>query len=188
MSKITFRGATIDKYESYCSNAGQTTVEIHFKASWSEPVCETMGWTKEPKGFGNGSLDGKLAGISMMVEPNGAQLRDYRFDIRIDSIGKFKHVAKEKDGEVVDRSLTFIATTTDESAPLCLDKWLRAVGPSDSTAQVAATYNAEEQMDLAEDGEPSEEDSDTETAPVESATLTKTRGRRREHPATEAVQ
>jgi len=151
MSSITFRGATIKSYTSYCSTGGQRCIEIEFDAAWTKPVCNEMGWTEEPEGFGNGSLDGQLSATSMICEPNGKELKDYRFDTGVDKIGSFKHKAKVKDGEVVDRSLTFIATTTAEDAHEVLDKWLRMVGPSDSTAVVVVKYNAKEQLPLVDD-------------------------------------
>lgn len=175
MSTLILRGATIEKTESYCSSAGQCTTEIHFEAAWSEPVCEQLHWTKEPEGFGNGSLDGQLAGISMIVEPNGKDLKDYRYEISIDTVGKFKHKASVKDNEVVDRSLTFIVTTTAEDAHLVLDKWLRMVGPSDSKAQVKVQYNAKQQMELP-------------AAEAEETPIDKPRGRKRNIAEAGAVQ
>ena len=161
MSKIIFRGATIDRIKSYCTKAGHRTVEIAFRAAWTDTVCEEMNWQLEPTGFGNGALEGKLAGKSMAVIPNGVKLKDYGFDIPINTVEKFKHVAEVEDGDVVSRHLRFVVKTISDDAPLVLDNWLKNVGPSDSLAQVTVQYNTEEQMPLVDPSAPET----TEAAP-----------------------
>lgn len=148
MSNLLIRGTTVEEVLSYCSTAGQRMIEATLEADWSEPVCPEMGWTVEPEGFGNGSLDGKLNGINMILEPNKKDLKDARFDIAISTVGTFKHKATVKDGAVVDRKLRFKITTVAEDAHLVFNNWLTQVGPSDSKAQCRIIYNAEEQMTM----------------------------------------
>jgi hypothetical protein len=132
-----------------------------------------MNWTEQPQGFGNGGLRGKLTGISLTLEPNSKDLKDYALELhQLGSISSFKHKVNVKKGEIVGESLTFVVTTMDPDAHVVLDKWVEMVGPSDSTAQLKVQYNAKQQMSL--------DDQPAADAPAED----KPRGRKR----TEAVQ
>ncbi len=150
MSQLIIRGAHIESYSGYVANNGQFTIEAKLRANWTEPVCSEMGWTVEPQGFGNGNLDGQLYGISMILEPNKQALKDYRLDIGIAKVDKFKHVAKVKDGEVEGRELEFVVTTCAEDAGAVLENYMRHCNPGDDRGQCKITYNAEEQQSLVE--------------------------------------
>jgi len=154
MSSILIRGAAIEQCLFYCNSAGQRTAEISFSSAWTQPVCEAFGWVFEREGDGSGSLDGSLAGISMMCEPNGKDLKPYRFDIPISKVHAFKHKAHVEDGKTKRRELTFIVTTVDDGAMPAVWEWIKSVGPSDSKAQLKITFNAEEQMELPETDSP----------------------------------
>lgn len=176
MSQIIFRGVTIEEANSFCGNDGKRTFEVKCRAAWSEPVCKEMGWSYEPDGFGNGSLDGSLATVNVAMEPNGKLLKDFAFDITASKISKFRHIAKIEDGDTVSRQLEFVITTLDEEAHTVLNNWLVSVGPSDSTAQCKATFNAK-----VKDG--TVEDKRQQTIPgteVEPPAEEKPRGRKKE--------
>jgi hypothetical protein len=157
MSSLIVRGAKIEDASIYRSKGGQLTVDVKFRASWSDVVCETMAWTKEPSGFGNGALEGQLFGVSMMLEPTSKNLKDYRLDIGISQVSKFRHLAKTEDGEVVSRELEFIVSTIADDAPAVISEYIRHCGPGDDRGQLKLTYSAEEQQTLGEEGAPAEE-------------------------------
>lgn len=157
MSQLILRGTSIDHVKMHCSTNGQMTYEITCRAAWSDTVCREMHWTEEPQGFGNGNLDGKLFGINFILEPTGKQLKDYRFDIPISQVAKFKHVAKIKDGEVSGRELEFVVTSVAEDAPVVLSSYMAHCNPGDDRGQAKIVYNAEEQTKLGEDGKPADE-------------------------------
>jgi hypothetical protein len=167
MSSILIRGTRIKEATMYCSQSGQLAVDFTCRASWSDTVCETFGWQKEPNGFGNGSLEGKLAAISMRMEPNGKQLKDYAFDITITSVHGFKHKAKTEEGTVTTRELEFIVTTVAEDAPAVLANYIQHCGPGEDAGQCKIQYSADEQQTL-------------EEAPAEEAPEEKRRGRKKE--------
>lgn len=171
MSSLLIRGAKIEKAEMSCANNGQRTIKITFRASWSDTVCREMGWSEEPVGFGNGSLDGQLFGISMMLEPSSKTLKDYRIDIPISQVGSFKHRAKTEDEHTVKREIEFVVTTVADDAAVVIDNYIKHVGPGAERAQCKITYSSEEQQELGEGGAPAEPE--------------KTRGRRK---AAESVQ
>lgn len=153
MSQLIIRGTKITKINGFVSANGQMTYEFVCRASWSDVVCKAMCWTEEPIGFGTGALDGKLHGISMILEPSSKNLKDYRFDLSISQVGKFKHIAKIEDGEVSGRELEFAVTTVAEDAHIVLDNYLRHCGPGDDRGQARITFNAEAQQKLEEQPE-----------------------------------
>ncbi len=177
MSQLIIRGAHIQSYEVYCASNGQFTIEAKIRANWSDTVCREMKWTEEPQGFGNGSLDGGLAGISMILEPNKQVLKDYRLDVGISKVSKFKHVAKIKDGKVEGRELEFVVTTVADDAGAVLENYVRHCNPGDDRGQCRITYNAKEQKKL--------DDKQDNLLGTEPEAEMKTRGRRK---AAEAVQ
>ena len=148
MSSMIIRGTRILEYSGFCNASGQFTVEFKCRANWSEPVCQEMDWTVEPHGFGNGNLDGCLHGINMILEPNKAALKDYRFDIGISKVDKFKHVARVKDGEVEGRELEFVVTSVADDAGAVVEAYIRHCGPGDDRGQARIQFNAEEQQTL----------------------------------------
>jgi hypothetical protein len=158
MSKLTLRGTSIEEIKSWCATNGQRTVEIKCKAAWSEPVCEEMGWSFDPSGFGNGSLEGSLSAVGMIIEPADKQLEDYRFDLAISKVDKFKHVVETDEGDIVSRHLQFVVTTIADDALAVLDQWLKVCGPAEAKGQCQIRYEAEKQMELGEGGEPAEEE------------------------------
>jgi hypothetical protein len=151
MSQLTLRGTSIEEIKSWCATNGQRTVELKCKAAWTEPVCAEMGWMFDPSGFGNGSLEGALSAASMMLEPADKQLADYRFDISISKVDKFKYVIETKDGEVVSRHLSFVVTTIADDALTVLDQWLKICGPAEAKGQCKIRYEAEKQLELPTD-------------------------------------
>ena len=169
MSSILIRGTRITDAKMYCSQSGQLCIDFTCRAAWSDTVCEEFGWQKEPNGFGNGSLEGKLAAISMRMEPNAKNLKDYAFDISVNSVHGFKHKAKTEEGTITKRELEFIVTTTAEDAPAVLALYLQKCGPGEDAGQAKIQYSAEEQQELGEGGEAAEPE-------------TKRRGRRKEAP------
>lgn len=166
MSKLTTRGTALQEYTAFCSENGQRTVEAKFRCAWSDTVCHEMGWQSDPAGFGNGSLEGTLLGINLIMEPNAKNLKDYAFDLAISKVGKFKHVLTKDD----HHELEYTVTTVAEDAVEVLDRYLQKCGPADDRGQAKITFNAEEQQTL-EDAAPEEGE--------------KVRGRRK---AAEAVQ
>lgn len=153
MSQLIIRGTRIIEFSGSVSANGQMTYEFKCRSTWSDVVCREMGWTEEPVGFGNGSLDGKLHGISMILEPSSKPLKDYRFDLAISQVGKFKHLAKVEDGEVSGRELEFTVTTVADDAHIVLDNYVRHCGPGDDRGQAKITFNAEAQQKLEEQPE-----------------------------------
>lgn len=166
MSQLITRGTALKEISAYCSENGQFTVEAKCRCSWSENVCNELGWTFNAEGFGNGSLEGKLLGISWIMEPNGKALKDYRFDLTINSVGKFRHILTKED----HHELEYVVTTVADDAIVVLSNYLAHCGPGEDLGQAKIVYNAEEQTTLGEGGAPADE---------------KPRGRRK---AAEAVQ
>ncbi len=189
MSQLILRGVTIVNV-TLAASSPKREIEIKCRATWSDTVCKQMEWTEEPKGFGNGGLEGKLFGVNMILEPNKKELKDFRFDIPISLVSKFRHIAKSEDGEVTNRELEFVVTSVDDEAPLVLDNFLKHVSVSDDAGQCKITYSAEVQETLGEGGQPADKDQPTlgeggEPAPTE---IDKPRGRRKSAAASEAVQ
>lgn len=144
MSQLIVRGVKIESYKCKSENPS-LTYKIKCRASWSQTVCETMGWEKAPSGFGNGKLDGALLGISMSLEPNATTLKDYRFDIKISKVGSFRHLAKTEDEKTVRRELEFVVTTITDDAHVVLANYMAHCGPADDAGQMRIVYSAEEQ-------------------------------------------
>jgi hypothetical protein len=172
MSTLLIRRTQVIEYTGYCNNSGQHCVEIKCRASWSDTVCEELGWEPDPKGFGTGALEGKLFGVNMILEPNSKNLKDYRFDIPISQVSKFKHIVKMEEGEVSGRELEFVITTVAEDAAAVLKNFVQHCGPGGDRGQCKIQYNSEEQQKL--DVEPEAEQ-----------TTSKPRGRQK---SKEAVQ
>lgn len=168
MSQIIIRGTKIEEV-SFKPGNPSPIFKIKCRANWSETVCEAMAWSKEPQGFGNGNLEGQLLGISMILEPSARTLKDYRFDMKISSVGSFRHLAKTEDEKVVRRELEFVVTTIAEDAAVVLANYVAHCGPADDAGQCKITYSAEEQGTLTET--PAEGEAD------------KPRGRRKEKEA-----
>lgn len=158
MASIIIRGTRIKDANMYCSNGGQLTFDVTCRASWSDTVCDQFGWQKEPNGFGNGSLEGKLAAISLKLEPSSKLLKDYAFEIPISSVHSFRHRAKTEEGTTTKRELEFIFTTTAPDAPQVLALYLEKCGPAEDAGQCKVAYSPEEQMEIGEEGEPAPED------------------------------
>ncbi len=154
MASILIRGTRIKEATMYCSQSGQRTIDFTCRASWTDTVCDQFGWQKEPNGFGNGSLEGKLAAISMRMEPNSKSLKDYAFDIPVSSVHGFKHKAKTEDDTVTKRELEFIVTTTAPDAHDVLSLYLEKCGPAEDAGQAKIQYSPEEQMEIGEEGTP----------------------------------
>lgn len=155
MSKLVIRGTKIDDAKFYAASTGggAFTLEIKFRAAWSKPVCDQMGWNSQPDGFGNGKLEGKLTGISLSLEPNATNLKDYALDITIGQVDSFRHIAKTEDGEVTTREIEFVATASGENALKALHyiaTYVEHCGPVGDRGQCKITYNAEEQMEIEE--------------------------------------
>jgi|SRR5579885_5269 len=153
MANLIIRGVRLMEYCGYCNNNGAMVYELKCRAAWSVPVCEQMGWQKEPNGFANVGLEGKLYGISMVVEPNSKNLKDYRFDININLVGGFKHIAKTENENVVHRELEFVVTTSAEEAPMVFSNYMAHCCPGDDRGQAKINFSEEEQMDLDEGGD-----------------------------------
>jgi hypothetical protein len=157
VSQLIVIGTKIEEFTGFCSANGQMTYEFKCRSAWSDVVCREMKWTEEPLGFGNGNLDGSLYGINMILEPNKAALKDYRFDLPISKVSKFKHVASIKDGKVSSRELEFVVTTVDETTPQVISLYISKCYPGDDRGQAKIVFNAEEQPKLGENGKPAEE-------------------------------
>lgn len=153
MSQLIIRGASLRETTFKATKkSGQMTTEATFRASWSKPVCKEMGWTEEPTGFGNGMLEGKLTGISMTMQPNDKKLKDYAFDISINSVGQFKHVIlTDKDREGTREELQFVVTTVAEDAHAVFFQYMKMCNPAEDRGEVRITFSAEEQMELEEE-------------------------------------
>ena len=147
MASLLIRGTRLKEAKLYCSNSGQLAVDFTCRASWTDTVCEQMGWTKTPEGFCNGGLEGDLAAVNMMMEPNNSNLKDYRFDLKISSVHTFKHKAKTEEGEITKRELEFVVTTSDPQAPAVLALYLEKCGPGDDAGQAKIVYTTEEEED-----------------------------------------
>jgi hypothetical protein len=158
MASIIIRGTRIKEATMYCSQSGQLTVDYVCRASWTDTVCEAFGWQKEPNGFGNGSLDGKLAAITMKLEPAAKTLKDYAFELAINSVHGFKHRAKTEDDTVTKRELEFTVTTVAEDAAMVLSRYIQHCGPADDAGQAKIQYSPETQMEIGEEAEGSEAD------------------------------
>jgi hypothetical protein len=154
MSSLLIRGTTLKSFKTFCNKSGQMVVEAKFRASWSDTVCSTMGWVDKTEGIGNANLEGKLFGISLSMEPNKPALKDYRFDISINQVAKFKHVVAVEEGEVVGRHLEFVASSTAEDAHQVLYEYAKHLGPGEDIGQAKIQYAAEKQMKIGEDAEP----------------------------------
>jgi hypothetical protein len=148
MSTLIIRGATLKEIKGKCSAGGQFIMSAKFRAAWTDTVCKEMSWTEEPSGFGNGKLDGELLGINMIMEPSAKNLKDYRIDIPISKVSKFRHIAKTEDGEITHRELEYVVTTIFDDAPVLLSNYLKHCGPAEDAGQCRITFNAEEQQKL----------------------------------------
>lgn len=151
-NSILIRGARVLDANMYCSNSGQRTIDVTFRAAWTVPVCEHFGWQQEPNGFGNGSLEGKLAAISLKLEPSSKLLKDYSFEIPISSVHGFKHRAKTEEGTTTKRELEFIFTTTAPDAAQVLANYIEKCGPAEDAGQCKVAYSPEQQMEIGEEG------------------------------------
>ncbi len=183
MSSILIRGASITGFWAETNNEGKVAVIINMVADWTKNLADEMKWTEEPSGFGRGALTNKLIGRTMILEPNGAKLKDYRMDLSIGLVNQFKHVPVVKDGNVVSRKVEFQvhAIAEDSQLYLSLFNWQSNVGPSDSKAQCKISFSDKEkdQMKLGDDGKQA-------TIPgTEAEPIDKPRGRKRD---TETVQ
>lgn len=183
MSKLIIRGIRIEDFKCYsAATGGAFTMEVKWRADWTPEVCSEMGWTSEPKGFGNGKLGGKLTGVSMSVEPNAKPLKDYAIDFAVGQFSSFRHLAKTEDGKVSGREFEFVSISSGENALRALPfvaAYVEKCGPADDRGQCHITYNAEEQPKLVgiDEKQPS--------LPGSEPPAEKVRGRRK---AAEAVQ
>lgn len=152
MSQLIARGVRIEEFKCYAgSSGGAFTMEIKLRAVWTKEVCENMGWTPEPSGFGNGKLDGKLFGVSMQLEPNAKTLKDYAIDISIGQFDSFRHIIITEDGDVRGHEFEFTATASGENALKALPfvaTYIEKCGPAGDRGRAKLTYNAKEQQSL----------------------------------------
>lgn len=152
MSQLIARGVSIEDFKGYAAaSGGAFTLEIKLRASWSKEVCESMGWTAEPSGFGNGKLDGKLFGVSMQLEPNAKTLKDYAIDIGVGQFDSFRHIVKTEDGDTTGHEFEFVATASGENALKALPyvaTYVEKCGPAGDRGRAKLVYNAEEQQKL----------------------------------------
>ena len=145
MASLLIRGTRLKEAKMYCSNSGQLAVDFVCRSAWTDTVCDQMGWMKEPQGFGNGSLEGNLSAVNMILEPNSKNLKDYRFDLKVNSVGSFKHKAKTEDDEITKRELEFTVTTVDPDAPAVLALYLEKCGPGDDAGQARIVFVSDEE-------------------------------------------
>lgn len=152
MSQLIARGVKIEDFKGYAAaTGGAFTLEIKFRAAWSKEVCESMGWTAEPAGFGNGKLDGKLFGVSLQLEPNAKTLKDYSIDIGVGQFDSFRHIIKTEDGDTTGHEFEFVATSSGENALKALPyvaTYVEKCGPAGDRGRAKLVYNAEEQEKL----------------------------------------
>lgn len=153
MKSLILRGAVVDECLMYSTNTGRV-IEIKLHADWSEPVCEAMGWAADPEGFKGGNLDGKLFGVNLILEPSKKDLKDYRMDIPIGSVGAFRLKTTSKNGDQTGTELCCTITTQNEDAHEILNKWLIHV--MDNPAQAKINFSEETQQQLVEEPAPSD--------------------------------
>lgn len=151
---MTLRGASVESVKAKCSTGGQRQVEIRMTAAWSDVVCREMQWIEVPTGFGKGALEGELAAVNIIWEPSDKRLLDYRFDMTISKVNKFKHVTETKDGEITSRHLQFVVTTIADDALEVMDQWLKFCGPAAAKGQCKIRYEAEKQLELGDGDAP----------------------------------
>lgn len=154
MSKLIIRGIAIENATFHSQkNGGAFTLEVKYRAAWSDTVCKEMGWVNEPSGFGNGTLIKKLTGISLSIEPNAKTLKDYAIEITIGQVSSFRHIAKTTDGKVSSHEFEFVTISSGDAALAALPyvaEYVNKCGPAGDRGQCVLTYNAEAQMKIGE--------------------------------------
>lgn len=153
MGSLIIRGAKIEDWLVYNNTTGQVAIDIRMRADWTDVVCKEMGWTEDPGGFKAGGLEGTLFGVSMLLTPAGdgsMKVKDYELDVKISTVGKFKHIPETEGGKVIGRQIGFEVTSIDEDAIGTLFNWMKFVGPSAVLAQCKVTYSQEKQGTLGE--------------------------------------
>jgi len=125
MPKLTFRGATLDKFEGRRKKNVFSCV-AHFSAELSSPVAETMEWGEVPEFIESCNLSGFLSAKSLTFEPNDKKLKDYRIESQCSSVEAFTITRRSEDDETITR-LRFQAFIEQEGVVLDLERWVRNI-------------------------------------------------------------
>jgi hypothetical protein len=140
--RIQFTGCTLTKIER-----DRKIGKAHFDANLSDKVVNTMNW-KHPEDFETSvSLDGSLAGRTMVVGMKGTLADAYEIHIDILSVGNFQSTRREtkgKRGKGYRHTLSFIAKFVDAKALALLEDYLQRVPEEKGTCLVLYTAQPEQ--------------------------------------------
>lgn len=169
--KATFRGAEIRTYDGrYDEKSKSVHTKIKFKADLSEPLRELMEWERIPDSFDEVKLHGSLVARGMALVPADADLKRHAIELNIKGVEDFKYTAlRDKEGDIVESSITFYITTTDVGACGKVEQFVSLVGRAPSALEV--TYDVQQKLDLGgdndSDGEGEAESEESGDAPAE---------------------
>jgi hypothetical protein len=147
---ILFRGAVLRYFDVRQSPKGEGMwVNIHMSSDFSEPLRAAMEWEDLPESYHGGDLDGELAGVEMMLVPNGKEMKQHALKLGIRYVTDFKVVElKQKDEDPV-RQLQFKISTNSAKAHVYLGNYLKAVGRG--VGQLKISYSEQQELAPAED-------------------------------------
>ena len=155
MPKLLFRGAFIRFVDLRYDEKSKTTyTKINFTASFSEPIREAMEWGEPPAGFASADLDGQMAATHLILTPNGRELKQHELQLDAKEISAFKLVRVEDENETTHNELRFQVATTSADAAALLSQYLSTIGKGEG--QLRVNYDAQSEMDLAEDADQQE--------------------------------
>lgn len=151
MSKLSIEGVTVDKTSIVGCDAetGNLDVLLEISARWDEKIADQMGWGPEGEGYtpppkwNKGSIKDKLEGVNLILEPNKAELKDYRIDIVIGTVSGFKFTS-DYDAETElasNRRIHCKIETHHEKAFVLVAELSEKMLPGSLTCSSTLTYN-----------------------------------------------
>jgi hypothetical protein len=144
MSKLTFRGTTID-YPDLRRKEAAVFVRLHCSCDMSDKILETMEWEAVPDNVSSAKLKGFLACEKIVITPTEKKLKDFEMELQCSRISKFEF-SRTQEGEKPVTRLKFVCIVEQQGAIGYIENWMRSVG--EAPAALAATYVEQEDLPL----------------------------------------
>lgn len=131
--KFTFRGAQITGYDFRVpEKGGGSFLKIHFRADFTDTVCEQMGWLPLADTYKKGTIKQTLHAVTMGVKPSDKELDKYAFDFVAKELGSgtgFSVESLKKGENSPDECIvSFSATTTAQGIVGKVHSWCSRIG------------------------------------------------------------
>jgi len=154
MPKLICRGAFVRFVDlRFDEKSNSNYVKLNLTAEYSDVVRAAMEWEPLPDSFEGGDLTGQLGPGSLLLTPNGRDMKKHEMELefnRVDSFSAVRVKDRKTDAETVE--LRFCVVTQAPHAAAIVEGYLAKIGKGEG--QLRFNYEVQQELPAATDAQP----------------------------------